>query len=64
MNVDTEKETCFFEEYFPNDLEKVIDTHHKVIEYQKKKITRTYFLAFLLLMIWRTMTNLADMQVY
>ena len=36
MKVDTEKETCFFEEYFPNDLEKVINTHHKVIEYQKK----------------------------
>ena len=24
MKVDAEKETCFFEEYFPNDLEKVI----------------------------------------
>ena len=36
MNVDTEKERVFYENYDPADLQKIIDTQHKVIEYQKK----------------------------
>ena len=36
MKVDLEKEKCFFDEYIPEELEKVIKQQHKVIEYQKK----------------------------
>ena len=36
MKVDTDKEKCFFEEFMPEELEKVIETQHKIIEYSKK----------------------------
>ena len=36
MKVDTEKEKCFFEEFIPEELEKVIETQHKITEYSKK----------------------------
>ena len=36
LKVDLEKEKCFFDEYIPEELEKVIKQQHKVIEYQKK----------------------------
>ena len=37
MKVDTEKEKCFFEDFIPEELEKVIETQHKITEYSKKK---------------------------
>jgi hypothetical protein len=37
LKVDTEKEKCYFSEYHPEDLEKVIMMQHKVAEYQKKQ---------------------------
>ena len=36
MKVDTDKEKCFFEEFIPEELEKVIETQHKITEYSKK----------------------------
>ena len=36
LKVDLEKEKCLFDEYIPEELEKVIKQQHKVIEYQKK----------------------------
>ena len=36
LKVDSEKEKCFFDDYIPEELEKVIKQQHKVIEYQKK----------------------------
>ena len=37
LKVDTEKENCFFEEFIPEELEKVIETQHKITEYIKNK---------------------------
>ena len=36
MKVDTDKEKCFFEEFIPEELEKVIETQRKITEYSKK----------------------------
>ena len=36
MNVDTEKEKTYFEEYNPEALNQIIKTQHKVIDFQKK----------------------------
>ena len=36
LKVHIEKEKCLFDEYIPEELEKVIKQQHKVIEYQKK----------------------------
>ena len=36
MKVDTEKEKCYFEEFIPEALEKVIETQYKITEYSKK----------------------------
>ena len=36
MKVETDKEKCFFEEFMPEELEKVIETQHKITEYSKK----------------------------
>ena len=36
LKVDLEKEKRFFDDYIPEELEKVIKQQHKVIEYQKK----------------------------
>ena len=36
MKVDTDKEKCWFEEFNVEDLEKVLDTQHKITEYSKK----------------------------
>ena len=35
LKVDLEKEKCMFDEYIPEELDKVIKRQHKVIEYQK-----------------------------
>ena len=43
MKVDLEKEKCFFDEYIPEELEKVIKQQHKVIEYQKKNDHKKLF---------------------
>ena len=37
MKVNTEKEKCFFNEYHPEDLERVITQQHKIADYQKKQ---------------------------
>ena len=37
MNVDTEKEKTYFEEYNPEALNQIIKTQHKVIDFQKNK---------------------------
>ena len=36
MKVDTEKEQVYYEDYDPRALKKIIDTQHKVIDFQKK----------------------------
>ena len=36
LKVDLEKEKCLFDEYIPEELDKVIKRQHKVTEYQKK----------------------------
>ena len=43
MKIDTDKEKCFFEEFIAEELEKVIETQHKIIEYNKKnKLKKNY----------------------
>ena len=37
LKVNTEKEKCYFNEYIPEDLEKVIAQQHKIADYQKKQ---------------------------
>ena len=34
---ESDKEKFYFDHYDPNDLQNIIDTQHKVIEYMKKK---------------------------
>ena len=36
LKVDTDKEACWWDEFHLEDLEKVIDTQTKIVEYQKK----------------------------
>ena len=43
LKVDLEKEKCFFDEYKPEELEKVIKQQHKVTEYQKKNDYKKLF---------------------
>ena len=43
LKVDLEKEKCFFDEYIPEELDKVIKQQHKVIEYQKKNDYKKLF---------------------
>ena len=43
LKVDLEKEKCFFGEYIPEELGKVIKQQHKVIEYQKKNDRKKLF---------------------
>ena len=43
MKIDTDKEPCFFEEFKSEDLERIIDTQHKIIEYQKKHKMKKLF---------------------
>ena len=44
LKVDLEKEKCLFDEYIPEELDKVIKRQNKVIEYQKKNDHKTYYL--------------------
>jgi hypothetical protein len=37
LKVNVEKEKCYFNEYNPEDLEKVISQQHKIADYQKKQ---------------------------
>ena len=37
LKANLDKEKCLFDEYIPEELEAVMKTQHKVIEYQKKK---------------------------
>ena len=41
--MDLEKEECFFDEYIPEELDKVMKQQHKVIEYQKKNDHKKLF---------------------
>ena len=43
LKVDLEKEECMFDEYIPEELDKVIKRQHKVIEYQKKNDHKKLF---------------------
>ena len=43
LKVDLEKEKCFFDEYIPEELERVIKQQHKVIEHQKKNDHKRLF---------------------
>ena len=42
--MDLAKEKCFFDEYIPEELERVIKQQHEAIEYQKKNGVRLGFL--------------------
>ena len=48
LKVDLEKEKCFFDEYIPEELEKVIKQQHKVIEYQNNNDHKKLFLILLI----------------
>ena len=37
LKVNTEKEQCYFSDYNPDDLERVISMQHKLADYQKKQ---------------------------
>ena len=43
LKVDLEKEKCFFDDYIPEELDKVIKRQHKVIEYQEKNDHKKMF---------------------
>ena len=43
MKVDTEKEQVYFEDYDPIALKKIIETQHKVIDFQKKNKQKDLF---------------------
>ena len=43
MKVDTEKEQVYYEDYDPIALKKIIDTQHKVIDFQKKNKQKDLF---------------------
>ena len=43
LKVDLEKEKCLFDDYIPEELDKVIKRQHKVIEYQKKNDNKKLF---------------------
>ena len=50
LNVDNKKEQYLFDEYNPDALTHIIDTQHKVIEYQKKNKVKKLFSCLLALM--------------
>ena len=43
LKADLEKEKCLFDDYIPEELDKVIKRQHKVIEYQKKNDHKKMF---------------------
>ena len=43
MKVDTEKEKVYYEEYDPIALKHIIETQHKVIDFQKKNKQKELF---------------------
>ena len=43
MKVDTEKEKLYYEDYDPIELKKIIETQHKVIDFQKKNKQKDLF---------------------
>ena len=43
LKVDNKKEQYLFDEYNPESLSHIIDTQHKVIEYQKKMKMKNLF---------------------
>ena len=44
LKVDTDKEPCWWDEFNVEDLERVIETQNKIIEYQKKQGTKNYLI--------------------
>ena len=44
MKVDAEKEQLYYEEYGPVALKKIVDTQHKVIDFQKKNKQKDLFI--------------------
>ena len=46
MKVDAEKEQIYYEEYDPVALKKIIETQHKVIDFQKKKKNKRNYSVF------------------
>jgi hypothetical protein len=46
LNVDNKKEQFLFDEYDGDALQKIIDTQHKVIEYQKKNKMNDFLVAY------------------
>ena len=49
LNVDNKKEQFLFDEYDGDALQKIIDTQHKVIEYQKKNKMKKLFSCLLII---------------
>ena len=43
MKVDDERETIYYEDYDPIALKKIIETEHKVIDFEKKNKQRQLF---------------------
>ena len=43
LKVDTDKEPCWWDEFNVEDLERVIETQNRIIEYQKKQGTKKLF---------------------
>ena len=52
LNVDNKKEQYLFDEYNPDALTHIIDTQHKVIEYQKKNKVKKLFSCLLIIDDW------------
>ena len=52
LKIDNKKEQYLFDEYNPEALEHIIDTQHKVIEYQKKNKMTKLFSCLLIIDDW------------
>ena len=63
---ESDKDKFYFDHYDPDELQRIIDTQHKVIEYMKNKniIINKYTLDWLSSMILRTVLNLVDTLNY
>ena len=49
LKVDNDKEPCWWDEFNVEDLERVIETQNKIIEYQKKQGTKKLFIILVIL---------------
>ena len=64
LKVDNKKEQFLFDEYDAPSLEKIIDTQHKVIEYQKNRVWKNSLVAYSLLTILQKIKLLWDTVKY